>query len=113
MKTVLVTGATAGIGEACVRAFAKAGWRVVGTGRRAERLKALQDELGADRFHPCVFDVRDEDVRDKALDADTATKRKTAFRATATGDGEALQPAARQHKPCECEHGRIYRQGPS
>ena len=68
MKTVLVTGATAGIGEACARAFAKAGWRVVGTGRRAERLKALQDELGADLFHPCVFDVRDEDVRDKALD---------------------------------------------
>lgn len=69
MKTVLVTGATAGIGAACVRAFAKAGWRVVGTGRRADRLQALQDELGADRFHPCVFDVRDEDARDTALDA--------------------------------------------
>ena len=67
MKTVLVTGATAGIGEACARAFAGAGWRVVGTGRRAERLTALQDELGADRFQPCVFDVRDEAARDAAL----------------------------------------------
>ncbi len=67
MKTVLVTGATAGIGEACARAFAGAGWRVVGTGRRAERLTALREELGADRFQPCVFDVRDEAARDAAL----------------------------------------------
>ncbi len=69
MKTVLVTGATSGIGEACARAFVKAGWRVIGTGRRAERLAALADELGADRFHAAVFDVRDEAARDTALDA--------------------------------------------
>lgn len=69
MKTVLVTGATAGIGEACARAFVKAGWRVIGTGRRAERLEALVAELGADRFHPAIFDVRDEAARDAALAA--------------------------------------------
>jgi serine 3-dehydrogenase (NADP+) len=67
MKTVLVTGATSGIGEACARAFAKAGWRVAGTGRRAERLEALRAELGADVFHPCAFDVRDDEARDAAL----------------------------------------------
>jgi serine 3-dehydrogenase len=69
MKTVLVTGATSGIGEACARAFVGAGWRVVGTGRRAERLAALADDLGADRFHPCAYDVRDEAARDTALAA--------------------------------------------
>jgi len=69
MKTVLVTGATSGIGEACARAFVGAGWRVIGTGRRAERLQALADELGADRFHPCAYDVRDEAARDAALAA--------------------------------------------
>jgi serine 3-dehydrogenase len=69
MKTVLVTGATSGIGEACARAFAGAGWRVVGTGRRVERLQGLVDELGADKFQPCVFDVRDEAARDAALAA--------------------------------------------
>ncbi|CDO36823.1 Serine 3-dehydrogenase [Novosphingobium sp. KN65.2] len=69
MKTVLVTGATAGIGEACARAFVKAGWRVVATGRRAERLAALVGELGADNVHPCIFDVRDEAARDAALAA--------------------------------------------
>ena len=40
-KTALITGATSGIGEAADRAFAAAGWRVVATGRRAERLEAL------------------------------------------------------------------------
>lgn len=69
MNTVLITGATAGIGEACARAFAQAGWRVIGTGRRAERLQALADELGPDIFHPCVYDVRDEAARDAALAA--------------------------------------------
>jgi serine 3-dehydrogenase len=69
MNTVLVTGATAGIGEACARAFVQAGWRVVVTGRRAERLQKLVNELGEDRVHPCVFDVRDEAARDEALDA--------------------------------------------
>ncbi|MDE8650831.1 SDR family NAD(P)-dependent oxidoreductase [Novosphingobium album (ex Liu et al. 2023)] len=69
MKTVLVTGATAGIGEACARTFARAGWRVIATGRRAERLDALVAEFGADVIHPCLFDVRDEAARDIALDS--------------------------------------------
>lgn len=69
MKTALVTGATSGIGEACVRAFVAAGWRVIGTGRRAERLDALAAELGPDRFHSCVYDVRDEAARDAAMAA--------------------------------------------
>lgn len=69
MKTVLITGATSGIGEACARAFVAAGWRVIGTGRRAERLARLSDELGAAAFYPCVYDVRDEAARDAALAA--------------------------------------------
>jgi serine 3-dehydrogenase len=69
MKTVFITGATSGIGEACARIFAGAGWRVVGTGRRAERLEALARDLGADRFHGCVYDVRDDAARDAALAA--------------------------------------------
>jgi serine 3-dehydrogenase len=68
-KTVLITGATSGFGEAAARAFANAGWRVIATGRRAERLEALVASLGADRVHPAVFDVRDEAVRDAALAA--------------------------------------------
>ena len=68
MPTALITGATSGIGEAAARAFVDAGWHVVGTGRRADRLATLAAELG-ERFHPSEFDVRDEAARDAALDA--------------------------------------------
>jgi serine 3-dehydrogenase len=69
MRTALITGGTSGIGEAAARAFVAAGWRVIATGRRKERLNALVAELGADKVHPAVFDVRDEAARDAALDA--------------------------------------------
>ena len=58
MKTILITGATAGFGEAAARKFVAGGWRVIGTGRREERLKALQEEL-SDAFLPLVIDMRD------------------------------------------------------
>lgn len=57
-NTILITGATAGIGEAAARCFAAGGWRVIGTGRRADRLKSLADELG-DAFLPLEIDMRD------------------------------------------------------
>ena len=57
-KTILITGATAGFGQAAARRFAGGGWRVVGTGRRGDRLRELQDELG-DAFLPLEIDMRD------------------------------------------------------
>ena len=59
-KTILITGATAGIGEAAARKFLRGGWKVIGTGRRAERLKALSDDLG-ESFLPLEVDMRDLD----------------------------------------------------
>lgn len=67
MKTAFVTGATAGIGEATVRTLVASGWRCVATGRRKERLDALVDELGADKVHPAVFDVRDAAAMEAAI----------------------------------------------
>jgi serine 3-dehydrogenase len=58
MKTILITGATSGFGEAAARKFVANGWRAIGTGRRGERLKALQEELG-DAFLPLQIDMRD------------------------------------------------------
>jgi len=60
-KTIFITGATAGIGAASARLFAKHGWEVTGTGRRLERLQALKDELGG-TFHPLALDMRDSDA---------------------------------------------------
>ena len=57
-KTAFITGATAGIGEAAARRFAKDGWTVIGTGRRADRLAALSQELGAN-FRALEIDMRD------------------------------------------------------
>jgi len=57
-KTILITGATAGFGEAAARKFVAGGWRAIGTGRRGDRLKALQDELD-DEFLPLEVDMRD------------------------------------------------------
>jgi len=47
--TVLVTGATAGFGEATARRFLANGHKVVGVGRRADRLAALKDSLPAEQ----------------------------------------------------------------
>ena len=57
-KTILITGATAGIGEAAARRFTRGGWRVIGTGRRGDRLKALAAEIG-DAFLPLEIDMLD------------------------------------------------------
>ncbi len=67
-RTVLITGATAGFGRAAVRRFVDAGWQVIATGRRAERLAALRAELG-NAVHTACFDVRDEAAMRAALDS--------------------------------------------
>ncbi|QNP41847.1 SDR family NAD(P)-dependent oxidoreductase [Lysobacter solisilvae (ex Woo and Kim 2020)] len=68
-KTALITGATSGFGAATARRFVAAGWRVIATGRRADRLQALVDELGADQVHAAVFDIRDAQAMNAAMDA--------------------------------------------
>ncbi|MFC5067036.1 SDR family oxidoreductase [Flaviflagellibacter deserti] len=67
-RTILITGATSGFGEATARRFAADGWKVIGTGRRVERLSGLKEELG-DLFHASAFDITDEAATKAALDA--------------------------------------------
>ncbi|MGH8159678.1 MAG: SDR family NAD(P)-dependent oxidoreductase [Rhodanobacter sp.] len=59
-KTAWITGATSGFGAATVERFVTAGWRVIASGRRAERLQQLVAQHGAERVHATAFDVRDE-----------------------------------------------------
>ena len=58
-KVALVTGATAGFGEACAEAFVHAGMTVIAAGRRKERLDALAARLGKEKIHPLLLDVQD------------------------------------------------------
>ncbi|MGP4752938.1 SDR family oxidoreductase [Agrobacterium pusense] len=66
--TILITGATSGFGQATARRFIREGWKVIGTGRRAERLEAMAAELGS-AFYGAAFDITDEDAAEKALAA--------------------------------------------
>jgi NADP-dependent 3-hydroxy acid dehydrogenase YdfG len=45
-RIAIVTGTTSGIGEATARKFVEAGFGVVGNGRNAEKLAALENEMG-------------------------------------------------------------------
>ena len=59
MKTLCVTGATSGFGQAIAEKFLGEGWQVIATGRRADRLDALKARFG-DPVHTAVVDMRDE-----------------------------------------------------
>ena len=63
---ILITGASAGFGEAMCRRFVEAGYHVIGAARRTDKLEALQAELG-ERFYPLQMDVSDQASVDAAL----------------------------------------------
>ncbi|KAG5678338.1 hypothetical protein PVAND_008023 [Polypedilum vanderplanki] len=77
-KTAIVTGASAGIGEAIVKDFAKHGINVIALARRMEKLEALQEELkeakgkilvnnAAVGISSAILNGDDDDVDDKIM----------------------------------------------
>ncbi|MFM9951655.1 MAG: SDR family NAD(P)-dependent oxidoreductase [Saprospiraceae bacterium] len=71
-KTVLISGATSGIGKATAVVFAQNGYRLILTGRRIERLREvqahLQDEYGV-KVEILAFDVQDAGATKAAIDS--------------------------------------------
>jgi 3-hydroxy acid dehydrogenase/malonic semialdehyde reductase len=70
-KRVLITGASAGIGEACARHFAARGANLLLSARRIDRVQALADEL-AEQYgveaHAHALDVTDREAVDAYVD---------------------------------------------
>jgi NADP-dependent 3-hydroxy acid dehydrogenase YdfG len=68
-KYILITGATAGFGEATAELFAANGWNLIVTGRREERLAALKNKLknATNEIITLCFDVRDETAVNLAI----------------------------------------------
>jgi NAD(P)-dependent dehydrogenase (short-subunit alcohol dehydrogenase family) len=60
MPTVLITGASRGIGRAAVLRLAEAGWEVLAGVRRAEDGSSLEDEAPAGRVEPLLLDLTDQ-----------------------------------------------------
>ncbi len=70
-KTVLITGATSGIGLACARKFAENGDRLILTGRNENRLAEISNEL-KEKGTPVLvlaFDVRDREAARRCVES--------------------------------------------
>jgi NADP-dependent 3-hydroxy acid dehydrogenase YdfG len=68
-KTIFITGAAAGIGAETARLFARNGWHVGAADISAERLAALQAELGPEKVTTFIADVRDYAAVEAAVKA--------------------------------------------
>lgn len=69
-RIVLITGATAGIGEATAEILAKNGFKLILTGRRAERLESLKNRLENNTGCETIilpFDIRDKKATEEAF----------------------------------------------
>jgi len=78
-KTVLITGASSGFGEACAHQYAKEGCRLILMARSFDRLEALKSKLEQDAKGESVVLIRKLDVQDRCDVEQTITDLPTEF----------------------------------
>lgn len=94
-KITLITGATAGIGEACAHVFARERYDVIITGRRADRLEKLAQQLRNEynvKVLTSEFDVRDREEVISKLEALPAEWKKINVLVNNAGLSQGLDP---------------------
>lgn len=68
-KIAIVTGGTSGIGEATAKLLLENNYKVIVTGRRAERLENFQTQFGVENVHTLCFDIQNENEVLNALNS--------------------------------------------
>ncbi|TAI47734.1 SDR family NAD(P)-dependent oxidoreductase [Flagellimonas allohymeniacidonis] len=91
--TVLITGATSGIGKATAEILGSNGFNLILCGRREERLAQLKKELWAKtQVHTLQFDVRDKDEVFKAVQSLPTDFRQIDVLINNAGNAHGLDP---------------------
>lgn len=92
-RTALITGATAGIGEATARLLAKNNFRLILCGRRSDRLNGLKKELsGMTDVHTLAFDIRKRQEVSSAMQSLPAAWRTIDVLINNAGGAHGLDP---------------------
>jgi 3-hydroxy acid dehydrogenase/malonic semialdehyde reductase len=94
-KIALITGATSGIGEATAELFAREGYNLILTGRRAERLDKLAAHLNKKHnieVATSSFDVRNRDEVVENLEGLPAKWKKVSVLVNNAGLSQGLDP---------------------
>ncbi len=94
-KIAFITGASAGIGEACAKTLAQEGYQLILAARRKERLEALADEL-KEKFQTASYlielDVRDRHAVEEAVQSLPSEWRNIAVLINNAGLSQGLDP---------------------
>jgi 3-hydroxy acid dehydrogenase / malonic semialdehyde reductase len=93
-STILITGASSGIGKACAERLAQTGSRLILTARRGDRLETLAESLrleGAE-VHTAILDVRDRAACEAFVDAIPTEFRKIRVLVNNAGLAAGLGP---------------------
>lgn len=93
MKTIMITGATSGIGKACAERFAENGNKLILCGRRQEKLDELKENFSStNEVLTLKFDVRNYDEVENAIDSIPENFRDIDVLVNNAGNAHGLEP---------------------